>query len=140
MEKVYRTLAGLIEARANCARSGNREWHERHGERLRRIVADYLPSGSGVDSGTTLEVDVSTPERLVFVTAFHHMNGNGFYDGWTQHEVIVTPSLHHEIKLRITGHDRNEIKDYLHEVFHAALTAELDVAAEYAKQEARAHG
>jgi len=140
MEKVYRTLAGLVEARANCARSGNREfWHKRHSERLLRLVADYLPSGSGIDAGTTLDVDLSTAERLVFATSFHHMNEGG-YDGWTEHNVIVTPSLHHGIKLRITGRDRNEIKEYLHEIFHAALTAEIDVSAEYAKQEARVHG
>jgi len=140
MEKVYRTLAGLMAARANCKRSGNREWYDRHSTLLACLVANHLPRGSGIDAGTTLDVDRSTPERLVFVTSFHHMNGSGFYDGWTEHEVIVTPSLHHEIRLRITGRDRNDIKDYLHEIFSAALCTELDVAAEYAKQEERAHG
>jgi hypothetical protein len=49
------------------------------------------------------------------------MNDNGMYDGWTTHQVIVTPSLAFGFTLKITGRDRNQIKDYLSETYHYAL-------------------
>lgn len=131
MEKLYKVLAGLIEARANCERSGNIEWHVRHHERLHSLVRHLMPRGSGFDNGTKLDIDRSTAERLVFTASFHHMNGDGYYDGWTDHEIIVTPSLHHGIKLRITGRDRDGFKDFVHEVFHTTLATEIDVAGTY---------
>ena len=88
---------------------------------LRRYVRKYTPSGSGLDNGTALDVKASKPERLVFVADFHHMDTNGYYDGWTCHTVIVTPSLACGFVLRITGRDRYDIKDYLYEVYDQAL-------------------
>ena len=48
-------------------------------------------------------------------THFHHMNDGGFYDGWTEHSVVVTPSLVYGFDTRITGRDRNDIKNYIGE-------------------------
>lgn len=118
---LYQLLASLVQARINCAKSGNVEWFDRHTERARELVKRHMPSGSGFDSGTTLDLDRSAPERLVFKADYHHMNDGGFYDGWTRHEVIVTPSLASGFSLRITGRDRNEFKDYAHEVFYSSL-------------------
>lgn len=124
MRRIYQLLAGLVDARLRSIERGNTEWVERHAERIARVVSEYLPSGSGFDSGTTLDLDVSKPDRLVFRTAFHHMNEGGYYDGWTDHNVIVTPSLAFGFNLRITGRDRNEIKDYIAETFRYVLDAE----------------
>jgi hypothetical protein len=49
------------------------------------------------------------------------MNDGGFYDGWTEHTVVVTPSFR-GINLRISGRDRNQIKEYLYETYDYALT------------------
>ena len=48
----------------------------------------------------------------------------GMYDGWTEHELHVTPSFG-GIDLRITGRDRNETKGYLYDVYAIALQAEI---------------
>ena len=90
---------------------------ERWESRLKEIMAS-APSGSGIDSGTTLDRDKSTPQRLVFTFGYHHMNDAGYYDGWTEHKAIVTPCILFGIRLRITGRDRNQVKDYLHDVFY----------------------
>jgi len=87
-------------------------------------VMDTAPSGSGIDDGTKLD-DTSTANKLVFNTGFHHMNENGYYDGWTDHQVIVTPSLAYGFDMRITGRDRNDIKDYLYEVYDCWLRSEI---------------
>lgn len=53
------------------------------------------------------------------------MNENGFYDGWTEHTITVRADLAHGFKISISGRNRNEIKDYLHEVFSDCLETEI---------------
>lgn len=122
--KLYQELASVIDARLNCKYTGNTEWFERHTERLEQLQRDYLPSGSGIDSGTKIDLDHSTGDRIVLTFGFHHMNEAGMYDGWTEHTAIVTASLVHGMQLRITGRDRNGIKDYLHDTFNQALCSD----------------
>lgn len=122
---LYREIAAILTAIRNCRKAGNKEWLEKHGQNLKRLL-DLLPSGSGIDSGTTLDKDESNERKLIFDCSFHHMNDGGYYDGWTDHRIIVTPSFD-GIDLRITGRDRNEIKDYLHETYHYALTQEVEI-------------
>jgi hypothetical protein len=92
-------------------------------EALAKIRAD-LPSGSGIDSGTELDPYECKPDRLVFSLGFHHMDENGFYDGWTQHQVILKPSLENGFDMRITGKDRNQIKEYLYQVYDSYFNSE----------------
>lgn len=119
--ELYQELASRIVAIANCVHSNNQEWQQKHTETARQLVADFMPSGSGVDCGTKLNFDESKPDKLVFNFSFHHMNESGMYDGWTEHKAIVTPSLQFGFRIRITGKDRNEIKEYLYDTFNFAL-------------------
>ncbi len=123
--KLYQVLANKVQAMANCHKSGNEEWLAKHGEMAEALVREFLPSGSGFDNGTSIYLGNSTGEKLVFATSFHHMDEFGSYDGWSDHTVTVRPSMIHDIVLTISGRDRNDIKDYIHEAFHSALTAEL---------------
>ncbi len=84
-------------------------------------LSELLPSGAGIDSGTQILVDDSTPNRIRLVTAYHHMNDAGYYDGWTQHTVIVTPGFVSSMEIKISGKDRNGIKDYIADVLQFAL-------------------
>lgn len=83
---------------------------------------EKLPSGSGLDDGIRLNYELSKPERLVFYFSFHHMDENGYYDGWTAHQIIITPSLQRQFNTRITGRDRNQIKEYLYDLFSEIFT------------------
>jgi hypothetical protein len=123
--KLYQELASCLTAAANCLVSGNAEWLGRHKDRAERLVRDMMPSGSGFDNGTTLDFDKSNGNRLVFVTAFHHMNDGGMYDGWTEHTVTVTPSFVGGFDLRVSGRDRNDIKDYIGDSFQHALSQDV---------------
>jgi hypothetical protein len=124
--KLFEVLASSIEARAHCVKSGNTEWFWKHGETAEQLTADHMPSGSGVDSGTTIDLDKSTADKIVFHTSYHHMNDGGYYDGWTEHDVIVTPSLASGFNIKVTGRDRNGIKDYLGDLFYESLVSEVD--------------
>lgn len=125
---VYQEIARLIDAIARCeanaARGDSERWSymvRMHRATANDIVRECMPSGAGIDNGTTLDFEASRPDRLVFNTSFHHMSDVGYYDGWTEHTVIVTPSLALGFEIRITGRDRNEIKDYLTDLYHCAL-------------------
>jgi hypothetical protein len=117
MKETYQAIASKLHAMFNCESSGNDEWYAKHRDSIDELVKEKMPSGSGFDSGTTFDFDNSTPEKLIFKTSFHHMDDNGFYDGWTDHNVIVTPSLAFGFNLRVTGRDRNDIKSYIYDMF-----------------------
>lgn len=118
---VAQQIASALQAQINCQKNGNQEWHDRHGETIEQLVSDHLPSGSGFDAGTTL-ADDSKPNRLIFNTSFHHMTEHGMYDGWTEHQVIVTPCLVLGFSLRVTGRDRNDIKELIGDTFNDCLS------------------
>lgn len=124
--KLYEELASLVDAYHRCVSTKNTEWEARHLDRLKLLVDDNMPSGSGFDNGTKLDVDASNADKLVFTTAYHHMDEGGGYDGWTDHTVTVKPSLVGGFNLKISGRNRNDIKDYIGETFQHALTLEVE--------------
>lgn len=124
--KLYQKLAHLAQARVNCEKSGNIEWYDNHTERAEALVKEHMPSGAGWDCGTQLAWYASTPEKLVFCGSYHHMNDAGMYDGWTEHTIFVTPSLANGFSLRISGQNRNDIKEVIHQWFYDALSVEIE--------------
>ena len=124
MTKVYQAIAQALQAHQACVISGNGTWEERHKDRILTLVRDYMPAGAGVDNGTHLNFEASTPEKLVFDVGFHHMSDGGYYTGWTQHKIIITPSLAHGFDIKVTGRDKNGIKEYLADTYHSALEGE----------------
>jgi hypothetical protein len=123
---LYQQIASLLQAIKNCQETDNKEWQEKHVVALDQLIKLYLPSGSGFDLGTTINLEKSTPDKLVFETAFHHMNEDGYYDGWTNHTVIITPSLSVAFYTLVTGKNKNDIKDYVADCFCCALTTETE--------------
>jgi hypothetical protein len=122
--KVYQQLASLLDARLNCIGTGNTEWESRHETAILELVRDYLPSGAGIDGGVEIDLTASNGARLVFTFSYHHMNDAGYYDGWTHHRLTVTPAFT-GINMRISGPNRNEVKDYLADTFDIALQQEV---------------
>ncbi len=94
-------------------------------KRTAALLEKYLPGGSGFDNGTTLNVDKSTSQKLVFETAFHHMNEHGYYTKWTDHTVTVRPSFN-GLDIRVSGRNYNDIKDYIAECFDCCLEESVD--------------
>src|SRR5579863_8932306 len=99
---LIREIAARVVARQNCINSGNTEWQHKHEEELQQLQEE-LPSGSGVDSGMQIDLDKSSQNKIVIHCGYHHMNDGGYYDGWTHHDIIVTPDLLFGFNLRITG-------------------------------------
>lgn len=109
--KVYQALASAVSARINCTQRGNVEWFEKHSDAIESLCANYLPSGSGFDAGTKIDLDASNGEKLIFATSYHHMDENGMYCGWSEHTVTVTASLcfgfHVELESDYSSVDRS---------------------------------
>lgn len=119
-QPLFQMIASAVQAHRSLVDQPDHAWHQKHGERARQLTSQFMPSGSGVDNGTIIDLERSREDRLIFTFGFHHMN-DGFYDGWTDHELIVRPSLTNEFDLTVTGRNRNEIKDYLYETHDHAL-------------------
>lgn len=114
-------LAGSIQARINCINSNNTEWKEKHED----VIMEFeklLPSGSGLDSGCKFDLEKSNANKIVISTSFHHLNEGGYYDGWTNHNITLTPTFG-GFDIKISGRDRNMIKDYLCDTFSEYFTA-----------------
>lgn len=113
----YSKIAQYLIAAENCQKSDNKEWAHNHCCHIEDLVENYLPSGSGFDVGTKFLFEDSNENKLVFSTSYHHMNANGYYDGWSHHKIIVRPDLSFGFDIKITGKDRNCIKDYIIDCF-----------------------
>ena len=125
-QQTYVQIASAFQAALNCGESSNDVWFDRHVQTIEEICRNHAPHGSGFDSGTTFDFNASKPERLVFNTSYHHMNEGGYYDGWTEHQVVVTPSLLFGYHLKVTGRNRNDIKDYIGGCFASFLDVRLE--------------
>lgn len=121
--KTYQAIATLHAAIENCKRTGNTEWEDRHGERLDRILSRG-PGGSGFDAGFSL--DHVSNVKIVFSTSFHHMDGHGYYSGWTRHRVTVRACLRDGYSLSISGRNRNDVKEYMAETWCAWLDSDAE--------------
>ena len=121
--KVYQELARLVLARQNCIKSNNHEWKDKHETRINFIVKNFLPSGSGIDSGNTIDLEKSNDEKLIIYSSFHAMNEDGYCDRWIDFTLIVKPSLSFGILLDIKGKfgNRQDIKEYLYDIYRESL-------------------
>lgn len=105
----------------NSLDNGNGEWVTRWRKRLTMLV-ELIPHGNGIDIGPRTCDDVSVePSAIRFSVSFHHMNSDGFYVGWTEHDVTIRPAFD-GVDVQISGRNRRDVKDHLHEVMEHAFT------------------
>lgn len=123
----YQKLFRLLDQHYHCIDKDNTRWRDLTKQSIDAIM-QTAPSGSGFDNGTHLIPRGALedyPTKLKFQTSFHHMHESGMYDGWTEHIVIVKADMHFGFRLIIGGRNRNEIKDYIHEVFECWLSEKV---------------
>lgn len=103
----------------------NCEWHKTVNDKYMPICENniflceqVLPHGSGIDAGCKIDIEKSGKNKVVINFGYHHMDENGYYCGWTEHKAIVTPEFNENgYILKITGTNKNQIKDYLYDTF-----------------------
>jgi hypothetical protein len=126
--KLYKQLAKACGAYHRCVETKNEEWQDKWSDQIKEMM-DQFPSGSGFDNGTHIDLDASGDDKLVFNTSFHHMDENGMYDGWTEYTVTITPSLGLDYRIKVSGRDRNDIKEYIADSFALALDCQIEDSA-----------
>jgi len=124
--KRYEKLARLNGARIRCRDTENKEWYDNHSDAIVEMMYETAPSGSGFDNGTHFNFEQSTGEKLVFEAGYHHMNGDGMYCGWSEHLVKITPSLQFGFNIKVTGQNKNDIKNYIVDVFAEWLDEDIE--------------
>ena len=123
MKTVASEIYSRLMAIESCKKSNNAEWLDKHTEKLIELEK-RLPSGSGIDCGTKIDTRDLKANQFKLTLSFHHMDENGFYDGWTDHVITVRPSFG-GLDLTISGKNKNDIKEYLLDTYYYALTEEI---------------
>ena len=118
---LYKILPCSLKLAITASSSGNTEWKNNHTDHIYDLVKEHMPSGSGFDSGTKIDLDASTPDKLVFSTSFHHMDESGCYAGWTDHNVVVRSSLGHTISITHSAGKNVKNRDDINDEFNRAL-------------------
>lgn len=128
-QPLYKQLSSVVTARLNCYNRNPPYFSgfEKHGETATQLAKNYLPSGAGIDNGTQINFNRSTGDKLVLECGFHHMDENGMYDKWTDHTIVITPSLMTDFHIHVTGPNKNDIKEHLRQTFDHALRQEVEV-------------
>ena len=130
--KLVELIATAIDARKRCLENGN-DYAAKWDSTLDQCD-DLLPSGSGLDSGSKIDRDRSTGDRVLINTSYHHMTEHGFYDGWTEHVISARPSFVLGIDLKISGRDRNDIKEMIAQSFESVLSGMVEWGADSVKE------
>ena len=138
MMKIYKKIATRAYSRLRCIESINKssnsdnienwkKWADRYEDEIDTIMRNIFPHGSGIDNGCSFNYDKSINNRLVINSGYHCMNENGYYDGWVNFTVTITPDLELDYKLNIVGKfgKYTHIKEYLYELFHNSFNTEI---------------
>ena len=102
-----------------------------NGIKIYKKIAQELSVINNPKADCTINLSKSTPNKIVIQCDFHHMNENGYYDGWSYHTVIITPCLGYDYDIKVTGRDKGEIKDYLGNLIYEAVDGEIVNKTEY---------
>ena len=126
MEKInIKTVANAISVYHS-----NKEKYKEFWEEAFETEENKLPSGSGIDKGCVINLDKSEPNKIVIDIPYHHMDENGFYCGWNDYQMILTPSFLFgvDIKIKVTCKgaeirkwDREQTMDYLADIIGELL-------------------
>lgn len=139
----YRVLSDALTAQRNCKEQAASDAHNganylelahEWSGYIDYLVLNHAPSGSGFDNGTKFHLGHSTHTKLVFVVDYHHMNEGGLYDGWTTHGVTVTPTFD-SVHVRVSGRDRNQIKDYIADTFYSLASQDVPTFADWREEQ-----
>lgn len=125
--ELYKKIARDFQAYKSCEKTGNTDWFNKWVTSINEAVFKNLPYGSGFDNGTRFDFDNSTSDKLIFNSSFHKLDENGFYDGWIDFNVKVTPSLAFGCNIDIVGKfgNRQDLKEYIGDTFNACLKNEV---------------
>lgn len=103
---------------------------------LLKQCENYLPSGSGIGTGTKINLDSSfvslktcKNQKITLTFSYHRMDSNGFYCGWFDYTVKIYPSFFDSYQIFITcstKHNDPSDKEYFYDLFYSFLNEEYE--------------
>lgn len=120
--KVYQKIHTLVASIKRCEMNDRQEWLARYRSDLSTLLKERLPSGGGFDNGSDLLL--CDDKKMIFQTAFHRMDDNGFYSGWSYFKITVVPSFD-GIDIKVTTRDDRSLIDFVFESFYISLTENI---------------
>lgn len=133
--KVYQALARTFAAWQHCQSSKvSNRFATQHEQTIINLIRETSPSGSGIDSGVDFDFNESKNDNLVISFDYHHMNGDGFYCGWTSQTLTIKPSLQSGFELCCTVNGKPDDEDcgedsaldYFYDIFGEWLNSEIN--------------
>ena len=119
-----KTLIQLIAKNCQWLKTVNENYRDVCESRLDKLEKE-LPSGSGIDCGCKLDREKSGDSKVIITFDYHYMNGDGYYDGWLSFKAVITPTLSGYQEIKITGRDKQGLKDMLFDTFSSCLLETL---------------
>lgn len=120
------SLISLIAQKCEWWKTVNEDFMQICDDQLTKLEK-LLPHGSGIDCGCKIDREKSGSKKVVITFDFHHMNNAGYYDGWSSYRLTVTPVLWGDFYIKITGQNKNYIKDYLYDLFDSVLSEQIEL-------------
>lgn len=123
------TLAARIAAAAvalrNCEHYHNPEWQPIWCRVLHKLAAEYLPHGSGFDSGCRIDDSRTDGARITITADYHSMDEFGAYDGWYSYTATARASFV-GLVVTVRGPDRGiGLRDHVADCLAHALESEV---------------
>ena len=109
------------QALVNCQDSGNVKWQGRWLERMEQLTK-ALPHGSGLN-GKVEFIGSASEDKLTISAEYQHMDESGYYTGWSTY-IITVRATFYGLNVTVKGRKDNDLREYLGELFHNALSAE----------------
>lgn len=79
---------------------------------IEKVIAEYMPSGSGFDSVYQV---YEQKKNYKILSSYHVMNENGYYDGWIDFTIYLWKNIpsnrNKDITIEITGKYSNYLAD-----------------------------
>jgi len=120
ISRIYR----ILQAKENCKKANNQNWIDNHEFTLFELERNFLPHGSGIDSGCIIDREFKE-NKVTLNVPYHNMDENGFYCGWSDFKIIVKPEFD-SLDIKIIGKDKFYVKDYLYDLFYTCLNKEIE--------------
>ena len=124
-----KALSGIISGRLGALKGENFQWFDAREREIAQIESDCLMSGSGFDSGTTVDLDKSTSEKIVLNSAYHTMDDSGMYGQWIDLTITIVPSLQWSYDFKVNMHGFRDTKghrEYIESCVETILSADLE--------------
>lgn len=124
---VAETISTTAMALSTCREYENKGWAAAWARALDMLARNYLPHGSGFDSGCRVDHTKTGADKIVLYAEFHCMNDVGFYDGWREYRVTVRPTFGADLDVTISGRDYRDtgLPDYVAERIRDAMNATI---------------